>query len=490
MKKHEIIFSIIKLPIDFLIIFFSFFLAKNIREYNDFIPGIQLPVQIINDISLIKFALFGSILYLIIFSIHGLYSLKITSSKIKEFFDIILYSLYWFMFFSLIVYFGKGFFFLTDIPRLVILFTLIIGIIGVLLERIILNKVQNILLEKGIISKRKVVLINNKDDEKIIDILKDIKQASIYKIIGYINLSEIENTSLKYLGNDKDILNIIVNRNIDEILYIDSDFNSKDLYNIWDYSRIYGIRYRYITNTFDVTKTNTTISLLNKIPVIEIKNTSLDAWGRVIKRLLDIIFSFLLIIIFLPFFIIIGILIKLEDKDGPVIYKNLRIGQNGEKFNLYKFRYLKWEYCIKDSYGVKSEDDEALKYEQKLIKERSTRNGPLYKIKDDPRKTNIGKFIEKYSIDELPQLFNVFLGNMSLVGPRPHQPREVEKYLIHQKRVLTIKPGITGLAQVNGRENNKFDDEINLDIFYIENWNFLLDIKIFLKTFTIVLNRK
>jgi len=490
MKKHEIFFSLAKVPLDFLIIFGSFFVSQCIRQSNDFIPLLDLPLQIINTQSLTKFAFLGAFLYIIIFFIHGLYSLKMTNSKIKEFLDIILYSFYWFIFFSVLVYFWKWFLYNTDIPRLIILFTFVMGTIWIIIERFILNFLQNILLDKGIIAKRKVVLISNKDDKSIQRIIDDINTANIYKIIGYSNSEKIQHTKIKYLWEQKDILDIIKNREIDEILYIDSNFTSEDLYNIWDFSRIYAIRYRYITNTFDVTKTNTTISLLNKIPVIEIKNTSLDAWWRVIKRSIDIIGSSIWLLLFMPFFFIIWVLIKLEDPDGPIIYKNLRVGQNGKKFHLYKLRYLKWKYCVKESYWIENENDEALRYEQKLIQERSIRHGPLYKIKDDPRKTKIGKIIEKYSLDELPQLWNVLLWNMSLVWPRPHQPREVEKYETHQKRVLTIKPWITGLAQVNGRENNSFDDEVNLDIFYIENWNFLLDVKIFFKTFAIILNRK
>jgi len=121
-------------------------------------------------------------------------------------------------------------------------------------------------------------------------------------------------------------------------------------------------------------------------------------------------------------------------------------------------------------------------HKDKLIKERSVRQGPLYKIKDDPRKTRIGRIIEKYSIDELPQFFNALKGDMSLVGPRPHQKREVEKYHEYHRRLLTIKPGITGMAQVSGRSDLDFEDEYKMDVFYIENWSLWFDLKIMTMT--------
>lgn len=489
MKKHEIIFSLIKAPLDAIIIFFAFFLARNLREINDFIPGIQLEKHILTNEYLIYFALFWSILYISIFSIHKLYSLKINSSKIKEFLDIILYSIYFFLFYSVFIYFWKWFFYQVEIPRLVIIFTTIIWAIWVIFQRIILNKIQNILLNKKILKKRKIILITNKSEAEIKHILKDISQASIYELVWYINKNKLD-SKLKYLWDLDELLKILQKREIDEILLIDNIFDNNQLYKIWDFSRIYWINYRYLANSFDINKINTEVSLINKIPVIEIRNTSITPYSRVLKRSFDLICSSILIILLFPFFIIIWLLIKLEDSGGPIIYKNLRIWQSWRKFNLYKFRYLRWKYCIKESYWIENKNDEALEFEKKLIEKNSTRKWPLYKIKNDPRKTKIWNFIEKYSIDELPQLFNVFLWNMSLVWPRPHQPREVEKYEIYQMRVLTIKPWITWLAQVNGRDNNSFEKEVNLDIFYIENFSFLLDLKIFLKTLNIVINRK
>ncbi|MBU0897813.1 sugar transferase, partial [Patescibacteria group bacterium] len=198
-----------------------------------------------------------------------------------------------------------------------------------------------------------------------------------------------------------------------------------------------------------------------------------------------VIFSLFFIIIFSPILIIIALLIKLDSK-GPIFYKNERVSKNG-CFKLFKFRSMLVHHCVGSEYG---DIEEALKYEKQLILEKSVKEGPLYKIVDDPRLTGTGKFIRRWSIDELPQFFNVLIGNMSLVGPRPHQPREVAKYERHHKKVLSIKPGITGLAQISGRSDLSFEDEVKLDSYYIENWSLLFDIAILFKTPFAVLKRR
>jgi lipopolysaccharide/colanic/teichoic acid biosynthesis glycosyltransferase len=127
-------------------------------------------------------------------------------------------------------------------------------------------------------------------------------------------------------------------------------------------------------------------------------------------------------------------------------------------------------------------DPKSIELEQKLLAEKGTKSGPVNKIKDDPRVTKVGAYIRKTSIDELPQFFNVLMGEMSIVGPRPHQPREVAQYEKHHKKVLTLKPGITGMAQVNGRSDLTFEEEVLYDTFYIENWSIWLDLIIIIKT--------
>ncbi len=490
MKKHEVIFSTIRVPIDFCIVFGSFFIAKIIRWETDGIPFFNFPTQTIDHITLSIFALFWAALLVGLFSLHGLYNKKLSSSKTKDFLEIIQYSAYWLVFFSFAVYAWNGIIYDTELPRLIILFTTVLSLVAMIIARIILNKIQTIFINKWVIKKNNILLIIGKNSDDITAIITDIHHANIYTIIWYIHHTQLD-IDLPYLWDNNAFESLIKNDpgSIDELLHIENDDSQKQLQYISKMSGIAGIRYRYIPNAFDLSQTKTDFSLIHSLPAVEILHVSLTMWWRVWKRVFDILASGFGLIIIFPILTLIGILIKLEDSGGPVIYKNTRVGQNGKPFTLYKLRYLKWEHCIKESYGINPSDDQALQYETDLIEQQSSRSWPLYKIINDPRKTKIGSFIERYSIDELPQLWNVFIGNMSFVWPRPHQPREVKKYDIKHTRVLTIKPWITGMAQVNGREKNNFEEEIQLDIFYIENWSYTLDLKILFKTLAVILKR-
>ncbi|MBI2582969.1 sugar transferase, partial [Candidatus Azambacteria bacterium] len=192
------------------------------------------------------------------------------------------------------------------------------------------------------------------------------------------------------------------------------------------------------------------------------------------------------LILFAPLMALIAFLIKWDSR-GPVIYKNERVGPKGKVFKTYKFRTMKLEYCVGPEYPNHAW---AFAYHQKLAQERSLRKGPVPKVMDDPRRTRIGRFLERTSLDELPQFWNVMLGNMSLVGPRPHMPVEVAEYEKHHKKVFNIKSGLTGLAQISGRSDLDFEDEVKLDTYYIENWSFGLDLEILLKTPFVVLFRR
>jgi exopolysaccharide biosynthesis polyprenyl glycosylphosphotransferase len=288
----------------------------------------------------------------------------------------------------------------------------------------------------------------------------------------YINIKKIKKINKRF--------------GIDEIIVDEPAMPDDLLTKLRDYCEINDITYKFIPSSMQTTRFEMTI--FEGEPIIEMLHTPLDGWGKIIKRIMDIIISSILIIFTSPIMLAVAILIKFEDFQAPIVFKNRRIGANGKEFYVYKFRYMKWKWCTtkkNPSYA------EAIKYEQELIKNQSVRVGPIYKIENDPRKTWIGKWLERFSIDEFPQFFNVFSGDMSLVGPRPHQEREVKKYNEYHRRLLTIKPGITGMAQISGRSDLDFEDEFRLDVYYIENWSLLLDIKILLKTpFAVLHSRK
>jgi exopolysaccharide biosynthesis polyprenyl glycosylphosphotransferase len=187
------------------------------------------------------------------------------------------------------------------------------------------------------------------------------------------------------------------------------------------------------------------------------------------KRTLDITLSLIGLVVLIPVFIIIMILIKLEDRSGPILFKQSRVGINGKTFNMYKFRSM-----VNNAESLLEN-----------IRASNESTGPLFKMKDDPRVTKIGKFIRKTSIDELPQLINVIKGDMSLVGPRPALPSEVAEYSNYHKKRLIVKPGLTCYWQVGGRSNIGFEGQVDLDIKYIKERTTLIDLRIIIKTFSV-----
>ncbi|MEB6146003.1 sugar transferase [Enterococcus casseliflavus] len=190
-----------------------------------------------------------------------------------------------------------------------------------------------------------------------------------------------------------------------------------------------------------------------------------------IKRAIDILGSLVGLILFIPIFLIVAFLIKKEDKSGPVFFSQERVGKNGKIFKMYKFR----------SMSVDAEERLASLLEKNEIE------GAMFKMKNDPRVTKIGRYIRKNSIDELPQLWNVLRGEMSLVGPRPPLVREVNIYSEYDKQRLYVKPGCTGVWQVSGRNHVGFEEMVNLDLKYISKMSFFYDLSIIFKTFYMII---
>lgn len=201
------------------------------------------------------------------------------------------------------------------------------------------------------------------------------------------------------------------------------------------------------------------------LPLIHVTTPSLEGGQGVAKRLFDIAVSGLLIIVAFPLMAALALLVRLDSR-GPILFRQERVGIEGKPFKMLKFRSM-----VVDA-------------EERLadLEKENEGNAVLFKMKNDPRVTGVGKFLRKYSLDELPQLFNIFAGSMSLVGPRPPLPREVEAYEHDVRRRLLVKPGLTGLWQVSGRSNLSWQDSVRLDLYYVENWSLAGDLVIILRT--------
>ena len=184
----------------------------------------------------------------------------------------------------------------------------------------------------------------------------------------------------------------------------------------------------------------------------------------------DVLFATLALTLLAPVFLLLAAWVKAASP-GPVFFTQERIGENGQAFRIFKFRSM-------------VQDAESLK---KNLHKHSHRDGPLFKVKNDPRITNVGKFLRRFSLDELPQLANILLGQMSLTGPRPHLREEIAKFSPQEKRILQVKPGLSGLAQISGRSDLPFAKEIELDLAFIRDWHFALDLKIIFKSIQVVL---
>lgn len=232
-----------------------------------------------------------------------------------------------------------------------------------------------------------------------------------------------------------------------------------------------GVTVRFIMDTFDLSHSKSTIEYMDGAPFLTLYMGPHDGFMMRIKRIIDVVISGFALILLAPIFVIIGMLIKI-DSYGPIFFIQERVGYNKRRFNFYKFRTM-------------TIDAEKRQADLEHLNEVS---GPVFKIKDDPRVTKIGKVLRKTSIDELPQLFNVLKGDMSLVGPRPLPVRDYKRFdQNRQKRRLSVRPGITCLWQIQGRSGLSFDKWIELDMEYIDRWSLLLDFKILIKTIPAVI---
>lgn len=456
MKKNKLLLDLIEVPLDFILLIGSGVLAYFLR-FKSFVVQYR-PILFDLPFSLfLKILMAVSFFALIVLFFSGVYNfqrkkLRYKLSKV--------FSACSFLILILIV----AFFFNQRLfsSRFMVIFFWVFSLVLLSLERIILNIIYNILVKKGVIQVRAVVIGNNDNSGKLIKEFKKNRSLGYEIIETYDVLNDESIAQLDNLNQET---------SIDEIILADPYADRKEVNKLVSFCMTHHIVYRYAASILETKIINFEVDTIAGIPMIEIKGTPLDGWGKVWKRVFDIFFSFIGLIILIPIYLIVGLIIKIDSK-GPVLVKLNRVGSKNKVFGLYKFRSM--------VVGAEKMKKDLMQYNER-------EDGPLFKMKDDPRITKVGKFIRKTSIDELPNLINVFKGEMSLVGPRAHEPGEVQNYRDKHMKLLSIKPGVTGMAQVSGRSDLEFKEEVRLDIYYIENWSLMLDFRILLKTIKVVL---
>lgn len=461
MKRSEITLMIAQVPVDFLLLLLAATTAFTVR-FTDWAIAIK---PVLFTFSLQEFLVISypvAIGWLLLFALFGLYSTdqnrKLGRDLVRVFFacSVGLAGV------AVYVMFSQHLF---D-SRFLVLASWVCAVIFVSLGRILMRGLKSLLYRSNI-GQRHVVVVGSEEQRESIEKTFCERPELGYKVVQ--SFDAISSDELKALDKIQ----------FDEIILLLPKVREKETLKLMAYCNRRHKTFKYSADMFATYGANMAVYPVAGIPMIELKRTKLEGWWRVIKRVFDVVVSFCLIIMLSPLMAFVACVIWFET-GRPIIYKNLRVGIRGRQFFTFKFRSMYTADSTGPQFGEAGE--EAEKNEKKLIKKQSTKKGPIYKISNDPRVTPFGRFIRRWSIDELPQLLNVFAGDMSLVGPRPHQPREVEKYKDAYPTVFTLKPGITGLSQISGRSDLAFEEEMKLDILYTERWSILLDLIILLKT--------
>ena len=402
--------------------------------------------------------------YIFLYFMFSLYTPQRTNKSVfTEASSIVEVNIVEFFFLSALVFFK-----VFPVTEEFLVYFLVINIVLASIERAIVRYFLRMMRSKGFNLKYILIVGAGEVGENLVETIKDNSYLG-YHIIGFLD-DNIEGSvhGIDVIGKVDDLEKILNSKMIDRVIISIAPRHYKALESLMSSCEKNGVRADIVPDYYRYLTSHPNIELLDNIPLISARYLPLDIfYNNLIKRILDVFFVVLVSIVIFPFLLIVAFSVKFTSP-GPIIYKQERVGAGGKIFNMYKFRsmYSDNEY-IDDKHWTK---------------------------KDDPRITPVGKIIRKYSIDELPQFYNIFKGDMSLIGPRPERPYLVNKFKESVPKYMIkhhVRPGMTGWAQINGyRGNTSIVKRIEYDIYYVENWSILLDIKIFLKTLPTLINDK
>ncbi len=461
LKEYSNIFRRILIFTDICIGVASFYIGYYLRDKLD---SISLPGSYTN-ILVLFILIWAGLLYFL-----GLYE----SFRVKQLSDMLL--TIWASAFIGIGVFGSVAYLMKieGISRILVIAIFIIAAILMSLEKLGIVLFLRSIRKKGYNVRNVLMIGTGKRAQNFITTLESHNEWGL-KIIGLIDKEESyigkDFCGYKVMGSFKDIPDIVHNNVVDEVIFIVPHSWFEGVEEVMKFLKSEGVKVHFAVNYFEMQFSKAKQTDLDGFPMLTFETAPHKLSHLLLKRVMDLVLSGIGLVVLSPVFLVISVIIKFTSP-GPIFFSQTRSGVSGRKFKVYKFRTM-----VVDA-------------ENKLheLMSKNEMQGPVFKIKDDPRITKIGKFLRKTSLDELPQLWNVFKGDMSLVGPRPPLPSEVEKYESWQRRRLSMRPGITCIWQISGRNQIKdFNKWMELDLKYIDNWSLFLDFKILLLTVPVVL---
>lgn len=356
------------------------------------------------------------------------------------------------------------------LSRLLFLYAWLLIILLLAFSRLLGQLVRSELRRHGIGLRR--VLVVGAGSQGLLVMQNIVAQPHLgYKVVGFLDDARQEDIGrFPALGSTDQVREVCGLHAVDEVIIaLPSNFHEK-IMDILDCCEQERVAFSIVPDFYEISLRQVDITPLSGIPMIAVRRGSIRGWNLLVKRAIDVASSLLVLVGLSPLLALVALAIKL-DSEGPVLITQMRVGRGGRPFKFYKFRSMR-----------QNADQEV-----QTLMDQNEAQGPIFKMRNDPRCTRVGRVLRRTSLDEVPQFYNVLIGDMSLVGPRPPFPHEVEKYEDWHKRRLEVSPGLTGLWQVSGRSNLTFDEMALLDIWYIENWSLSLDLKLLLRTVPAVL---
>jgi len=358
-----------------------------------------------------------------------------------------------------------------DIPRRVVLLTVGLVTFALGLRRFIYRSMMYRRFDRGQDTRNVLIVGTGPEAHALRHHVESIRHLG-YTFKGFIEFpgasSRITSSTGDVVGTLDTLFQLARKQFVDEIFFT-TQCERGIVQDVLDKARRNGVDLRVVPDLYDGLAWNSPIEYIGQFPTIPLHRGHVPELGLMLKRVLDVTFSTLLLLVLSPFILAIAIAIKIESR-GPIFYASERIGKKGRVFRCFKFRTM-----VRDAEKRRAD-----------VMHMNERDGVLFKITNDPRITKVGRLLRKYSLDELPQFLNVLRGDMSVVGPRPPIASEVMEYKPNHLRRLDVTPGITGLWQVQGRQDPSFDSYVSLDVTYIENWSMWLDLKIIVRTIGVV----